>query len=61
MDARSSSTPTAAYSEPTVALGVVFAAGDRLYVTSYGQDKGPLLTSRYHGATWQETRLPGME
>ncbi len=53
--------PDGGYSEPTVALGVVFAAGDRFYATSYGQDKGLLLTSRYHGATWQETRLPGME
>ena len=26
-------------------LGVAFAAGDRLYATSYGQDKGPLLMS----------------
>ena len=40
-------------------LGVAFAAGDRLYATSYGQDTGALLTSRYHGATWQETGCPG--
>ena len=53
--------PDGGYSEPSVALGVVFAAGDRLYATSYGQDKGPLLMSRYHGATWQESPLPGME
>ncbi len=53
--------PDGAYTEPTVPLGVAFAAGDRLYATSYGQDKGALLMSRYHGATWQETRLPGLE
>ena len=47
---------------PSAYLGVVFTAGDRLYATSYGQSKGPLLYSDDDDvSTWQETDLPGTE
>jgi hypothetical protein len=48
------------YSEPGRPIGVVFAAGDQLCATSYGQDKGPMLCSGDDGVTWQETTLPGL-
>jgi hypothetical protein len=47
--------------QPDVRIGYVFSSGGRLYGTSYAQDKGPLLVSDDDGASWQETRLPGLE
>jgi hypothetical protein len=47
--------------EPDEKLGVAFTAGDRLYATTFAQDKGPLLYSDDDGATWQETTLPGLD
>jgi hypothetical protein len=53
--------PNGHYSELEPDLGVVTAAGYRLYATTYGVSKGPLLYSDDDGSTWRETTLPGME
>jgi hypothetical protein len=47
--------------EPDRKLGLAFVAGDRLYATTYGFMKGPLLESDDDGNTWHEGVLPGME
>jgi hypothetical protein len=45
---------------PSQKAGLVFSAGDRVYVSAYGFATGPLRWTDDDGRTWHETSLPGL-
>jgi hypothetical protein len=53
--------PDGTVSSPRRTAGMVFVAGDRLYVTMRDFMTGPLAWSTDDGRTWHETTLPGLD